>query len=284
MNVSITETAIRQQLLGMRSERFEIGVLKTHGKMTLRENQSIDRICKSISWLRRENACDAHIFIRPIWPHALSLIDDLSETKIEAMGESGFEPAVVIETSPNNFQAWLNHGQVLADRSFSTLAARELAVRFGGDCCSADWRHFGRLAGFTNQKKERRLENGLQPFVKLRSSEGRIYSAARQFLCDLEAHRQEIRPRRELRETTLRRASEPSVRSISSFHGDPRYGGDLHRADMAWALHAADRGLSQEQIANEIVRGRDLSKKGSRQRQFDYAVRTSRKAIAMSAE
>jgi hypothetical protein len=65
MNVSITETVIRQQLLGMHSERFEIGVLKTHGKMTLRENQSIDRICKSISWLRRENACDAHIFIRP---------------------------------------------------------------------------------------------------------------------------------------------------------------------------------------------------------------------------
>jgi hypothetical protein len=61
-----------------------------------------------------------------------------------------------------------------------------------------------------------------------------FYSAARQFLCDLEAQRQEIRPQRELRETALRRASEPSVRSISSFHGDPRYGRDLQRQAQGW--------------------------------------------------
>jgi hypothetical protein len=43
----------------------------------------------------------------------LSLIDDLTAEGIERMKAEGFEPAVVVETSLNNFQAWLNHGQVL---------------------------------------------------------------------------------------------------------------------------------------------------------------------------
>ena len=64
--------------------------------------------------------------------------------------------SAVVETSPDNFQAWLNHGQVL-DAVTSTLAAKALAKRFRGDPSSADWRHFGWLAGFTNPKRERRL-------------------------------------------------------------------------------------------------------------------------------
>src|SRR5262245_30644923 len=112
------------------------------------------------TWLRRENARGAHIFVRPEWPHALSLIDDVGADALEEMGKTGFEPAVVVESSPDNFQVWLNQGRVLSDRFLSTLVARQLASRFGGDRGSCDWRHFGRLAGFTNQKKERRLPNG----------------------------------------------------------------------------------------------------------------------------
>jgi RepB DNA-primase from phage plasmid len=95
---------------------------------------------------------------------ALSLIDDLSSEAIERMKAEGFEPAIVVETSPNNFQAWLNHGQIL-DAAAGTRAAKQLAERFEGDPSSADWRHFGRLAGFTNPKRERQLPSGLRPFA-----------------------------------------------------------------------------------------------------------------------
>jgi hypothetical protein len=44
---------------------------------------------------------------------------------------------------------------------------RELARLYHGDPASTDWRHVGRLAGFTNQKPQRRLPNGLAPWVKL---------------------------------------------------------------------------------------------------------------------
>jgi hypothetical protein len=52
---------------------------------------------------------------------------------------------------------------------------------------------------------------------------------------------------------------------------------------MAWAVHAAARGVSREQIEHEILNSRDLSKKGPPQRQRVYATRTASKAIALSA-
>jgi RepB DNA-primase from phage plasmid len=144
----------------------------------------------------------------------------------------------------------------------STLVARQLASRFGGDRGSCDWRHFGRLAGFTNQKKERQLQNGLQPFVGLRGSEGNVYSAANEFLREVEALTREQLSLREPRKVTQPRWTGALVRPLASFHADSRYGGDLHRADMAWASQAAARGLSNDQIKHEILNGRDLLRNG----------------------
>jgi hypothetical protein len=42
-----------------------------------------------------------------------------------------------------------------------------LAHLYGGDRASTDWRHLGRLAGFTNQKPQRRHANGYPPWVKI---------------------------------------------------------------------------------------------------------------------
>jgi RepB DNA-primase from phage plasmid len=49
----------------------------------------------------------AHIYIPPAGTHSSSLIGDLDLTAdaIERMRAEGFEPAVVVETSPNDFQA-----------------------------------------------------------------------------------------------------------------------------------------------------------------------------------
>jgi hypothetical protein len=73
------------------------------------------------------------------------------------------------------------------------------------------------------------------------------------------------------------------VKPLKEFHSDPIYGGDLHRPDMAWSKHAAGCGLTLEQIRNELFDSRDLSKKGNRKRQLEYAERTARKAIEQTA-
>ena len=186
MGDSITESEVRQQLAAMGSARFDLGALSQHDRMMLSENCGAALIPSAIKWLRQENTHGAHIFIRPHGAHSLSLVDDLSAEAIDTMKREGFAPALIVETSQRNFQAWLNHGRIL-DCETSTCAAKQLAKRFGGDPSSADWRHFGRLAGFTNQKLKRRLPNGLPPFVKLHECSGDIYRAAPEFLEEIAA-------------------------------------------------------------------------------------------------
>ncbi len=127
---------------------------------------------------------------------------------------------------------------------------------------SADWRHFGRLAGFTNRKPERLLPNGLAPFVRLRQCEGKIYDAAHEFLEEVKSLAEKAPPNARA-ETIGRLEWKLSSAPRLSFIVDPRYGGDLHRADMAWALHAASRGLSEQQIRDEILQAEIFRKKGA---------------------
>ncbi len=278
MSSDITRSQVRRQLAAMACDYFDIGILRPDGRMLLREAWTVSQIEESVQRLRRENAHGAHIFVRPHGAHALSLVDDLGVDAIVQMTDAGFEPALVVETSPQNFQVWQNHGRTL-DRSVSSSAAKEIAKRFGGDLSSADWRHFGRLAGFTNRKPERLLQNGLAPFVRLRQFEGRTYNAAHEFLKEVKSLAEKAVAERAPRATSRSTSNENSVRPLAEFHGNPRYNGDLHRADMAWASHAASRGLSEQEIRDEILHVRDLSKKGRIQRQVRYAERTANKAL-----
>jgi len=123
----------------------------------------------------------------------------------------------------------LKHGQIL-DAPASTRAAKTLAESFGADLSSADWRHFGRLAGFTNPKRERQLPSGMRSFARLRSATGRVYSKAAEFIAgigtssDGEAGQGE-EPRKQPRRRRRQRAG---IKPLEEFHADPVYAGDLH--------------------------------------------------------
>jgi hypothetical protein len=166
----IVERLVRAQLRAMGCQIFDVGIRRDGSEMILRGQGAIE-VEQAIKRLRHENAKGGHIYVRPAGAHNLSLLDDLTVEGLERMKAEGFEPAVVVETSPNNFQAWLNHAQIL-EAATSTRAAKQLADRFGGDPSSADWRHFGRLAGFTNPKPEPQLSSGMRPFARLRSATG----------------------------------------------------------------------------------------------------------------
>jgi len=259
MSDSITRITARRQLAAMGSESFDIGVLRQSGRMLLRERWSAEHVVSVLKWLRRENARGGQIFVRPHGEHALSLLDDLTSSAIFELKHSGFDPAVIVETSRWNFQAWLNHGRVL-NRKLSTQAAKELVGRFGGDPSSADWRHFGRLAGFTNQKPTRRLDNGFAPFVKLHEWSGRVYSKADEFIQHVSAVLAEAAAERDARWLTTRSVNADSIRPIADFHNDPQYGGDLHRADMAWANHSKPWNLTARNSSGDPSCSRPLKK------------------------
>lgn len=206
------------------------------------------------------------------------MLDDISEQTIAAMKQQGYTPSVIVETSPGNSQAWLNHGMALPAEA-STAAAKALAEKFGADPSSADWRHFGRLASFTNRKEKYRGGDGLYPFVRLVEAHAHVYEQAGPFLTELQ---ERIRAS-ELPRAAIRVASAgcgPANRrlSIDDFRGRPEYGGDQNRIDLAYATYALAHGF-QEQDVRGAIGSRDLSKKGNEARQIDYIDRTVQKAL-----
>ena len=272
-----TQEAIQKHLEAIRSPLYEIGVFfpaasaGADSKMLLRTWDE-PTIFKSVPWLRAKNAEGAAIYIRPKGEHPYSLVDDLTAEAVQRMTKGGFTPAIVVETSPSNFQAWVNHGELL-DRRTSTQAARALADRFGGDPGAADWRHFGRLAGFTNRKPAYAGRDGLFPFVRIVEFQPGVYPIAPCFVGEIRCAAIE-------QGKGSRNASAINHRgslSIDDFRADPRYSGDGNRIDLAYALYALGHGGTEEAVG-AAMRTRDLSKKGSEARQSAYVARTIAKA------
>lgn len=275
-----TKMAVQRQVAAMGADVFEVGLFKPRAPgASSTEPEMLPRVwdretlLRSISWLCFQNAHGRNIYVRPKGEHHLSLVDDLTADAIQRMKIDGFTPAVVVETSPGNFQAWLNHGQALP-KQVSTLAARTLAERYGGDKGAADWRHFGRLAGLTNRKANYRDVDGRYPFVRLVEATGRPYAERARFV-------QEIAVLLPKKQATVHLAGGPmrgAARfTIDDFRSKAVYGGDGNRIDLAYAVYALSHGVSPAEVRAAIA-SRDLSKKGPEHRQLDYIERTIRKA------
>jgi len=145
----LTRSAVERQLGALNSRLYEVGLFRAvdDGRQSDMLPRTWDRetLVQSLFWLRWKNSQGRNIFIRPAGEHHLSLVDDLAFAAIRRMKLEGFAPAAVVETSPGNFQAWLNHGEML-EKEVSTRAARALASVLEAIRGAADWRHFGRLA------------------------------------------------------------------------------------------------------------------------------------------
>jgi len=281
-----TAAAVQQQIVAMGSELLEVGLYDPDAGA--RHSVMIPRvwdagtIIRSVPWLRHQNREGRNIYIRPKGEHDLSMVDDLTAEAISAMKQTGFNPAVIVETSPDNFQAWLKHPGRLS-KEVSTAAARALAEKFGGDCGAADWRHFGRLAGFTNRKaKYLDASTGLYPYVRLIEASGSVYPEAERFLAGVKNDLE----RRQVEQKHLRRMHLPQagalrpqeLKSIDVFRADVRYGGDGTRIDLAYAVYALSHGASVDEV-ERMIQSRDLSHKGNERRQEDYLARTIKKAL-----
>jgi hypothetical protein len=283
-----TTGAVKRQIAAMGADVFEVGLFKPRVDRNSREPEmlprtwNIENLLKSLSWVQFQNLNGRNIYIRPKGEHDLSLVDDLNAGAVAEMKKSGFQPAVVTETSPDNFQAWLKHAEMLP-KDLGTAAARTLAARFRGDRGAADWRHFGRLAGFTNRKIIHRQINGLYPFVRLIEATGEVYDEARQFIERVRTDLERERQARTRRVYSHQRFEGTPLKGIESFRSNPVYGGDWTRIDLAYAIYALSRGVPKSEV-EAIIGSRDLSHKGDEKRQAQYVERTLRKACAVVAE
>lgn len=279
-----TEEAVQLQAAAMHSEVFEIGLFDPNSRrQMLPRVWDRNTLLHSISWLRLKNGRGRNIYIRPSGEHRLTLIDDIGWRTVGRLKEEGFQPALIVETSPGNFQAWLDHGEVLT-KELSTFVARILARRFLGDPASADWRHYGRLAGFTNRKEKYRRANGLYPFVLLHEASGRTYRQASKFLSEVKKMFEEKKKRQMLTNHCVSVGStDSSLKSIEDFRRRSVYCGDHTRSDLAYAIYALAHGVP-ESIVRDQLASRDLNHKGNQKRQQEYLDRTVLKARSRLSE
>jgi hypothetical protein len=120
--------------------------------------------------LRNREGCD--IYIQPYADnrnagYILVDLDDGRTEIIEAMRADGLAPCLMVQTSPGHFQAWVHVSTAALEPALATWISKQLARRYDGDLASTDWCHLGRLAGFTNQKPQRRNGRGYPPWVKV---------------------------------------------------------------------------------------------------------------------
>jgi len=264
------EAQVTKQLRAMRSEFFEL-LLFTYtpsgvSNPVLLSDRSLTEIMAKLPWLKAQNSKGANINIRPSGTH-LTLLDDLTLSQIAALDRGGYEPCVVVQTSPRNYQAWLDHGRELEPEE-ATEFARQLARIAGADLGAAGRRHAGRLAGFTNRKPIHRKPTGHFPFVTVDYAKSCVFT--RRLLLRMPAPI----PTPVI---SFHRGSSSAVKTIEDFRNDSRYDGDYSRADFAFAIYGHSHGLSETEIVSAILT-RDLSKKGNVTAQQRYARYTCRRA------
>jgi hypothetical protein len=174
--LTLTSQAIRRQLAAMPCELYLVRLIHNltqrpfPGERLWTAAQLANLATIRFLRVRNREGCD--VYIRPYAQdrNAGYILIDLDHTdpaRLAAMRARGHEPCVVLQTSPGHWQAWVHVSWSPLEPALATAVGQHLAHLYGGDRASTDWRHLGRLAGFTNQKPHRRHANGYSPWVKI---------------------------------------------------------------------------------------------------------------------
>jgi hypothetical protein len=197
LGLTLTMQAIRRQLAATPCELYLVRLIHhatkrpfpgerlwTAAQLT---NLAIVRFLRA----RNREGCDVCIHPYAEDRNAGYILIDLDKadpTAVRAMRANGHEPCVVLQTSPSHWQAWVHVSSTALDPALATAVGRHLAHLYGGDRASTDWRHLGRLAGFTNQKPQRRYPNGYPPWVKIVHAAAGVASQSERLLQAARTH------------------------------------------------------------------------------------------------
>jgi hypothetical protein len=174
--LNLTLQAIRRQLAAMPNDLYLVRLIHHQtrrafpGERLWTAAQLFHPATVRFLRVRNREGCD--IYIHPYAQernagYILVDLDQASPVVVETMRGNGHGPCVVVETSPHNLQAWVHVSTTPIEPAVANCIGKQLAHIYGGDRASTDWRHLGRLAGFTNQKPQRRNARGYPPWVKV---------------------------------------------------------------------------------------------------------------------
>ena len=286
--------AAAAQMKAIGAERYEIGIRDAAtGKMMNRVMTQSEVLNTALPWLKRMNARGNDVYMRPAIAGSSGavMVDDVTIEKIEQMKRDKLEPAAAIETSPGNYQVWIRFKDGQLSKDELKAIARALAQKYEGDMNSADGEHYGRLAGFTNQKpKHKRESDGRQPFVLLRDNHGAIASDGAGVLQRYEQAKDthDTQREREQRITALQQPQQQRGSAAGQEYARQakrlmqRYGAetDYSRMDYMIAKDMASKGWSATEIEKSIVTASPAIESRKAGHIEDYARRTTARALA----
>lgn len=264
---NLTQSAVTRQLKAMGCDLFELGLYWRERDIMSLRMWDAKQVISSIAYLRSQNTAGRDIFIRPAGSQGLVFFDDLDRRIINQLELDGLAPAVLIQSSPLNYHGWLRVSNSPIPEDLATAVCKVLAVGYGGDKDSADWRHFGRLAGFTNRKPQYVGGDGKYPFVLLSSSNGRLAERAADLLNDAQAYLVEQEATLAERAKRIQEAAPVPPENLPDPHDfyesqlrglNRRFGASLDnsRADWMIVTQMVNKGYSRETIEAVLL---DLS-------------------------
>jgi RepB DNA-primase from phage plasmid len=173
----LTWQALRSQLAAMPNELYLVRLIHNQtgrpfpGERLWTAGQLMRAAIIRFLRVRNGEGCDVYIQPYAANQNAGYILVDLdradSTAVVDLMRANGHDPCVVVQTSPGHLQAWIRISTSPVEPAVATAVGRHLARTYGGDLASTDWRHLGRLAGFTNQKPQRRTDGDYAPWVRI---------------------------------------------------------------------------------------------------------------------
>lgn len=147
----------------------------------MERNWSPKELRRSVPWLKRMNALGHDVGIRPSDPHGLILISNLDRARLVKVQALGLSPAVTLETSPQEFEAWIKLSETpIADSIRSAiLAGAKQHLKFPET--RGDIYAYGYLAGMTNHTAALR-GRGPSRFVIERTADGAVAKSGKQLI------------------------------------------------------------------------------------------------------
>tara|TARA_R110000744_G_scaffold188407_3_gene307752 strand:- start:1008 stop:1907 length:900 start_codon:yes stop_codon:yes gene_type:complete len=276
-----TTRTVKYQLSALPCKEYEIGIYDRTNDVMQLKNSTAKSIINSIKYYKYNNINGKDIFIRPLGKSPFIFIDDLSITAIAKMRENGHNLALVIESSPQNYHGWLRVAEHPLENEVASAVGRYLAHLYDGDKRSSDWRHFGRLAGFTNRKPIHVNEIGQHPFVSILEYTKGVIPAGDNLIADAlhyeERKQAEIKARPQLI-IDKKMSADPEamydeeIQRLKSIPWPDGY--NASDADWSAVIKLLLNGVDEEIVSSILYKRSDSVSKRSPQRAVDYVQRT----------
>ena len=187
------------------------------------------------------------------------LIDDMTRDSLKKLQEDGFRPAVILESSPGNYQCLLTIPQLGTehDRDVGNRITERLNQKYGDKkLCGCILPH--RAPGFENRKHKHRREDGSFPEVKLLFAErrecGKVLALARGIDREYAEAAAKRKAERRIFQPPNLRPGDPTAAYYAHLENICRHLTieDYSRVDAVIALRMRSNGHSREAVAETI--------------------------------